>query len=146
MEERCSICSGEADQTFKRVEIWSNERWRLTISTYKAVRGFCYLEPKRHIPYITELDGIEAEEFGSNLARATRAIKNSMDAKLVYVYIYGGHIPHLHVHLAPNTEGDVFADDVIRSDVKIDENTMRSDEEITLREKISMSFQKEVER
>ncbi len=113
------------------------------MSTYKAVRGFCYLEPKRHIPYITELDGIEAEEFGSILARATRAIKNSTDAKLVYVYIYGGRIPHLHVHLAPHTEGDVFADDVIRPDVKIDETTMESDEAIALREKMRTSIDRE---
>ncbi len=64
----------------------------------------------------------------------------------MYVYIYGGHIPHLHVHLAPHTERDVFVDDVIRTDVKIDESTMETNEAIALREKISTSFHKEVER
>ena len=115
------------------------------MSMYKAVKGFCYLEPKRHIPHITELDGIEAEELGLVLAKVTRAIKNSTNAKLVYVYIYGGHIPHLHIHLAPHTEGDVFADDVIRSDAKIDESIMESEEAIELRERMRASFDKEAD-
>lgn len=135
MGEECKICDGRADETF-RVEVWSDERWRLTMSTYRAVSGFCYLEPKRHIPYITELDGDEAAEFGPIIARATRAIKSAAGAKLVYVYIYGGHIPHLHVHLAPHTGGDVFVDDVIRSDAKIDESVMKSEEVLQLSNKI----------
>ena len=105
------------------------------MSTYKAVRGFCYLEPERHIPYITELDGAEAAEYGPTIARA-KAIKNATRAKLVYVYIYGGHIPHLHIHLAPHIDGDVFVDDVVRSDVKIDESVMKSEELLQLSNQI----------
>ena len=127
-EKDCAICSGKADDTFKRFEVWSNERWRLSMSTYKAVRGFCYLEPKRHIQYITDLDGKEALEFGSVLAIVSNAIKYATNAKLVYVYIYGGHIPHLHVHLAPHKDGDIFVDDVIKSNVQLDESLSGSDD------------------
>lgn len=130
--EICDICSGKADETFKRIEVWSNDRWRLTMSTYKAVSGFCYLEPKRHIRYINELDGTEALEFGSMIARASSAIKNATKSKLVYVYIYGGHIPHLHVHLAPHHDGDIFVDDVVKSDVRFDKSLMQSDEIVPL--------------
>jgi diadenosine tetraphosphate (Ap4A) HIT family hydrolase len=136
MEKECAICNGKADKDFKRVEVWSDNRWRLTMSTYKAVRGFCYLEPKRHIPYVTELDGTEAVEFGFILAKAARAIKTATGAKLVYVYIYGDHIPHIHVHLAPHTDGDNYVNDVIRSNVKIDENVMNSEEVLPLSNKI----------
>ena len=120
----CDICNGNADSEFKRVEVWRNERWRLTTSTFKLVRGFCYLEPVRHIEDITQLDGLEASEFGMMLAKATSALKAVTGAKLIYLYIYGDHIPHLHVHLAPHKPGDVYADDVLRSDVKADETLL----------------------
>ena len=136
VEENCSICKGKADETFKRIEVWSNERWRLTMSTYKSVRGFCYLEPKRHIPYVTDLDGIEAQEFGVIMASVTSAIKLATAAKLIYVYIYGGHIPHLHIHLAPHTDGDFFVDDVIRNDAKFDKTIMNAQDSMLLKNKI----------
>lgn len=74
-KENCDICNGKADREFKRVEVWSNTNWRLTASTYSSVKGLCYLEPKRHITYINELDGDESVEFGSILSKATKAIK-----------------------------------------------------------------------
>lgn len=119
MAMNCSICDGSADETFSRKELWRNDRWRLTFSTFRDVFGFCYLEPIRHIRYITELDGIEADEFGTVLSHITSALKAATGAKLVYVYIYGDHIPHLHVHLAPHTDGDPFTDDVIKGGVKL---------------------------
>jgi diadenosine tetraphosphate (Ap4A) HIT family hydrolase len=64
------------------------------------------------------------------------AIKNAIDAKLVYVYIYGDHIPHLHVHLAPHRIGDVFADDVIKSNVQLDESSLNTEEVSLLAKKI----------
>jgi diadenosine tetraphosphate (Ap4A) HIT family hydrolase len=106
------------------------------MSTYRAVRGFCYLEPTRHIAYITDLDGAEAVEFGAILAKVSRAIQKAMDAKLVYVYIYGGHIPHLHVHLAPHKDGDIYVDDVVRAEVKLDESALDPEEVKSLSESI----------
>lgn len=128
MPKKCAICDQRADREFKRVEVWSNERWRLTTSTYKAVKGFCYLEPKRHIEYITELDGTEADEFGRIMAVVTSAIKKAFDAKLVYIYIYGEHIPHLHVHLAPHKEGDIYQDDVVKNPESMSEQIMQQGE------------------
>ncbi len=120
----CSICNGSADVTFSRRELWRNERWRLSVSRYKDVFGFCYLEPLRHIRYITELDGEEAREFGPLLANITSALRAATGCKLVYVYIFGDHIPHMHVHLAPHTDGDLFTEDVVKAGVKFSDETM----------------------
>lgn len=120
----CDICSRKADMTFKRIEVWSDETWRLTMSTYSMVKGLCYVEPKRHIEDLTELDGKEADEFGNILSSISKAIKKATGAKLVYVYIYGDHIPHLHVHLAPHKDGDVFYNDVIKNDIEFKEELM----------------------
>ena len=70
MDEECSICNGKADALFKRIEAWSNGRWRLATTTYRALKGLCYLEPVRHIRYITEINGQEASEFGPVLSSA----------------------------------------------------------------------------
>lgn len=119
MSTNCSICDGSADETFSRKELWRNDRWRLTYSTFRDIFGFCYLEPIRHIRYITELDGLEADEFGTVMSHITSALRAATGAKLVYVYIFGDHIPHLHVHLAPHVTGDPFTEEVVKPRVSM---------------------------
>lgn len=69
MVTECRTCGGKSDSDFKRVEVWSDDRWRLAMSSYRAVSGFCYLEPKRHFSYITDLDGIDAVESGRIISK-----------------------------------------------------------------------------
>jgi diadenosine tetraphosphate (Ap4A) HIT family hydrolase len=83
----------------------------------RELGGFCYLEPQRHIPYITDLDGEEAATFGSVLAKSCATLKRATGAKLVYVYVYGGTIPHLHVHLAPNRGDGLYCEEIIHRDL-----------------------------
>ena len=115
----CVLCRpGEADSEFGREEVWADDLWRLTTSVGPGdvTLGFSYLEPRRHIPHIEDLDGPEAATFGAVIARCARALKLATSAERVFVYIFGGGIPHLHVHLAPHTEGDALNDALIRGD------------------------------
>lgn len=105
----CRICQGEAfDREIGRIVVWSDRSWRLATSLVSPVLGLSYLEPIRHVPHITDLDGPEAVTFGPTLARLTRTLKEVTGAELVYVTIFGAHIPHLHVHLAPHRAGDAL--------------------------------------
>jgi diadenosine tetraphosphate (Ap4A) HIT family hydrolase len=114
----CQICLGVAgDADMLRIQVWEDALWRLTISIAAEVPGFAYLEPKRHIRYITDLDGEEARTFGSVLARVTQVLREETAAEQVYVYVFGGGIPHLHVHLAPHRSGDALNDQMIRGDI-----------------------------
>ena len=36
---------------------------------------------------------------------------------MVYVYIFGDGVPHLHVHLAPHRTGDALNDQMIRGEL-----------------------------
>lgn len=90
------------DDALMRVEVWSDELWRLTSSKASEVAGFSYLEPRRHITDVTKLDGDESASFGRTIAAASKAIKDATGAELVYVYVFGDGVPHLHVHLAPH--------------------------------------------
>ncbi|NJM92345.1 MAG: hypothetical protein HC861_06715 [Rhodospirillaceae bacterium] len=114
----CPMCRGAAaDEELERIEVWQDAHWRLTVSVSSEVAGFAYLEPKRHIRTITELDGPEAATFGPALARSTAALKDATGAVVVYVYIFGDGVPHLHLHLAPHRPGDALSDQMIRGEL-----------------------------
>jgi diadenosine tetraphosphate (Ap4A) HIT family hydrolase len=103
MPEGCTICRGpDGDAELDRVEVWRDALWRLTMSRHGSTLGFAYLEPIRHIPFMADLDGEEAVTFGGVLARACTVLRQATGAGLVYAYVFGGGIAHLHVHLAPN--------------------------------------------
>lgn len=98
----------EADEFFRRQRVWEDGLWRLSVVLRGAVAGFAHLESKRHIPFITDLDGEEAATLGPVLARATSGIRDAMGADKVYVYVFGDRVPHLHFNLAPHYEGDAL--------------------------------------
>ena len=99
----CAICAGPAgDEGLDRVEVWRDEHWRLSMARHGSTLGFAYLEPIRHIPFLADLDGEEAATFGPAIARASSVLRETTGSALVYAYVFGGGIPHLHVHLAPN--------------------------------------------
>lgn len=106
----CLLCRwSDADEEFRRTEVWRDELWRLTMSLAAPVLGFSYLEPVRHIPHITDLDGAEASTLGPTLARVTSILKAECRADLVYVNVFGERVAHLHFNIAPHREGDALA-------------------------------------
>lgn len=114
----CILCRGAAaDAELERIEVWQDAHWRLTVSLSSEVAGFAYLEPRRHIRYLHELDGAEAASFGIVLARCMQALKGATGAELVYVYVFGDGIPHLHVHLAPHRADDALNEQMIRGEI-----------------------------
>jgi diadenosine tetraphosphate (Ap4A) HIT family hydrolase len=117
-EVGCAICAGPAgDAELGRVEVWRDRLWRLSMSTEGYTLGFSYLEPVRHVPHIEDLDGDEATTFGPVIARVSRALKEATDAERIWIYVFGGGIPHLHLHIAPHTAGDALNAAIIRGEM-----------------------------
>src|SRR5215211_123220 len=113
----CVLCRGVAgDVELQRIQVWADPLWRLTVSLDAEILAFSYLEPKRHISHITDLDGEEAQTFGEVLALVSRVLREETGAELVYVYIFGGGVSHLHVHLAPHHPEDALNTQIIRGD------------------------------
>lgn len=105
----CMLCHvEEADAFFSRRRVWQDDLWRLSVVLKGAVAGFAHLEPRRHIPFITDLDGPEAASMGAVLAHATAGIQRATGADKVYVYVFGDRVPHLHFNLAPHRPGDAL--------------------------------------
>ena len=114
----CALCRGpEGDPELDRVEVWRDAHWRLSMARRGSTLGFAYLEPIRHIPYLADLDGPEAATFGPAIAKACAALREATGARLVYAYVFGGGIPHLHVHLAPNTPEGVLNTALVQGEV-----------------------------
>jgi diadenosine tetraphosphate (Ap4A) HIT family hydrolase len=105
-DEDCLLCRvDDADAFFGRRRVWEDELWRLSVVLNGPVVGFAHLEPHRHIPFITDLDGPEAATLGTVLARVTGVLRAAADADKVYVYVFGDRVPHLHFNLAPQRPG-----------------------------------------
>lgn len=121
MADSCVLCRGAAgDAELGREQIWEDALWRLTTSVGPGdvTPGFSYLEPKRHIRSVADMDGDEASTFGSVLARCASALREAAGAELVYVYIFGDHIPHMHAHLAPHVEGDALNGSMLKGEIE----------------------------
>ena len=102
----CMLCRPEiADAFFIRTRLWEDEHWRLSAVLQGPVPGFAHLETRRHVPFITDLDGPEAVTLGSVLAGATRVLRDAAGAEKTYVYVFGDRTPHLHFNLAPHQDG-----------------------------------------
>lgn len=63
--------------------------------------GYLIVEQKRHIPGLAEQTDEEAQALGLLVARLSRALKASEGAEHVYLFVFGDHVPHLHLHLVP---------------------------------------------
>jgi diadenosine tetraphosphate (Ap4A) HIT family hydrolase len=117
-DSECLLCDpAAADDALDRVEVWSDSVWRLTMALRSEVLGLSYLEPRRHVPFLTDLAGAEAETLGPMLARAANALKAAARSEVVYVYVFGEGIAHLHLHLAPHVAGDPLNDQIVRGEV-----------------------------
>jgi len=105
----CILCRPElADAQFRRTRIWEDEYWRLSAVLQGPIAGFAHLEPRRHIPFITDLDGAEAATLGIVLSMAAKTLREAAHADKTYVYVFGDRTPHLHFNLAPHSEGDAL--------------------------------------
>lgn len=106
MTNLCLICAGDVgDVELGRLRVWEDDLWRVSTSLIAPISGFSYVEPKRHIPYITDLDGAEATTLGAVLSTTSRVIKAITGAEYVFVNVFGERIAHLHFNLAPHISG-----------------------------------------
>ena len=114
----CGLCSGTGLPADAGRYVWDDGVWRLWTSTRGSVPGFSILMPKRHVPHITDLLGMEAATLGDALGRTTRALREATGTEVVYVYVFGEGIAHPHIHLAPHRSGDALNSAMLRGQVR----------------------------
>ncbi len=69
--------------------------------TDTVLLGHLFVEPRRHLAELGELDAAEAASFGIATARASAALQSVTGADHVYAAVIGHGVDHLHLHLVP---------------------------------------------
>ena len=67
--------------------------------------GYLIAELKRHAPGLAEQTNEEAQALGLLVARLSRALKASEGAEHEYLFVFGDHVPHLHMRFVPRYPG-----------------------------------------
>lgn len=78
---------------------------RIAEDATEAVLGTLFIEPKRHVPGFADLTRAEAERIGLLTSRLAQALERGEGAERTYVFVFGHHVPHLHVWLVPRYPG-----------------------------------------
>jgi diadenosine tetraphosphate (Ap4A) HIT family hydrolase len=61
--------------------------------------GHLFVEPKRHVAELGDLNEAEAQAIGLHTSRIARALERSEGVEHVYSFVIGDHVPHVHVHV-----------------------------------------------
>ena len=80
--------------------VFSGHSWSAPDKTTPYLGGFI-VEPKRHLPTWAELNDKEAETIGKVIRDVSKALKKSVNAEHVYVFVLGHNVPHLHIWVIP---------------------------------------------
>jgi len=120
-QQLCLLCLGaDGDPVFERLQVWEDGLWRLTVSLDAEITGMSYLEPKRHIPHITDLDDKEGQTLGTVLGKVSKSLQEASGANQVFLHVFGGHINHLHFFLVPHRPGDGAAAHIVEGEYEVE--------------------------
>jgi len=70
-----------------------------------TVLGYLFVETRRHVPYLTDLDDIEAAAVGRTVRRAALGLRAELDADFVFSAIVGTGVAHFHQHVLARHPG-----------------------------------------
>jgi histidine triad (HIT) family protein len=61
--------------------------------------GHLFIEPKRHVPDISNLTDEEAKAIGLFTTRVANALIQTQGMEHIYSFVIGDGVPHVHVHV-----------------------------------------------
>lgn len=67
--------------------------------------GHLFVEPRRHVAGLAGLTLDESSDVGRLMQEAAEALQAVCGADHVYAFVFGDHVPHLHVHLLARYPG-----------------------------------------
>ena len=67
--------------------------------------GTLFVEPRRHVPGLDDLDDEEAARFGVVTTHLARALREATEAERIYSMVLGHHVSHLHLWMFPRYPG-----------------------------------------
>ena len=61
--------------------------------------GHIFVEPKRHVAELADLDEQEAQILGLYTSRVAKALLHTEGMEHIYSFVIGDGVPHIHVHV-----------------------------------------------
>lgn len=104
----CLLCDPTPGPTIgasRAAEVASWEHWILTVFPGFDVPGWYFLQSRRHVTQLDELDAGEQMSLGPALSSAVGSIRSSLPCDKVYVQRFGESYPHWHMLLCAVPDG-----------------------------------------
>ncbi len=67
--------------------------------------GYLFIEPRRHVTGLPDLNEAEAQAIGLFTSRLARALTQTEGVEHVYAFVIGDGAPHVHVHVVGRYPG-----------------------------------------
>lgn len=95
----CKIVSGQIPS----YKIWEDENYLAFLDIFPIKPGHTLLIPKKHHPYVFDMDEAELANFTGASKKVAHILKKSFNPKTgkIGLVIYGLDIDHAHMHLIP---------------------------------------------
>jgi diadenosine tetraphosphate (Ap4A) HIT family hydrolase len=106
--ESCPICNeGRPDETPFGIRIFAGMRCDAYLRRSAIQRGYTLVKWRgRHVAEPTELEPIEAAEYGREVLRVARALVQHFHPVKMNYNVLGNSVPHLHTHVIPRYAHD----------------------------------------
>jgi len=84
--------------------VFSGHSWSVEENKTPYLGGFI-VEPKRHVLSWADLNDAEADRIGRVIRDVSAALKETVNAEHIYIFVLGHNIPHLHIWVIPRYPG-----------------------------------------
>lgn len=106
--EPCYICKKQNGSIESCGEIYRDDLlavYHLEPGTEEVYLGYLFIELRRHIEGLGDMNEEEAAALGRMLQRISKLFKEYYAAEHVYAHVIGDQVPHLHIHVIPRYQG-----------------------------------------
>ena len=97
----CQYCRKDQRLHDLMIELAPLQVSTLYLFKEQTYRGRCIVAHRNHVNELYELPDAELAQFMQDVARAAKAIRQTMGAAKINYGAYSDKMPHLHVHLVP---------------------------------------------
>ncbi len=104
----CYICNKHKGSVKTYGEVYKDDIiaiYHLEPGEDKVYLGYLFIELRRHIKGLEDMNDDEACAVGRMMQKISRILKEHYEVEHVYSHVIGDNIPHLHIHILPRYKG-----------------------------------------
>lgn len=95
----CQIVAGES----KAHVVWEDEYYMAFLDKYPKEAGHTLVIPKQHVDYFWNMEDEAFGELMKVTKKVAKGLRNASGSEFIFMRLIGIDIPHVHVHLHPQS-------------------------------------------